>query len=104
MGRGISARLKSFTQELLSEFTYEIVFKDWTGDSYSRGQRQPHWKNCPLTIEVRTEAAARDIISLDGLGVLERFLAGDTELSGNLYLIADFKNHTKAKLGADRTD
>jgi cyclopropane fatty-acyl-phospholipid synthase-like methyltransferase len=95
----LAGELKQFSQMLLGEFPFEIVFKDWTGQSYSRGLCRPHWKNCPLFLEFKTEAAAKDFIALNGLRFLERFLQGQVILSGNLYLIQDVKTHTGAKLG-----
>ena len=71
----------------LDGFPWPIEIRDWRGDHYALGGAEPHWTGRTLHIEVRTPGAGDDVLRLDGLRFLERFLAGEVELSGNLYAI-----------------
>lgn len=93
MSSKTAARLKDFVGSSLSEFPYEIIFKDWVGNGYSVGQGKKHWRNEPLNIHIKTEAAAKDILSLNGMRFLERFLDGEVDIEGNFYLLQLVKHH-----------
>ena len=88
-------RLKDFTQNLLSEFPYEIIFKDWVGNEYSVGLGKKHWRNEPLRVHIKTEYAAKDLLSLNAVRFLERFLGKEVDMEGNLYLLQLIRYHAK---------
>ncbi|MBW2999322.1 class I SAM-dependent methyltransferase [Candidatus Woesearchaeota archaeon] len=93
-----SVRLKEFASELLSEFPWEINIKDWTGKSYSLGLGKKHWRNEPLNIHFKTEAAAKDLLSFRALRFLERFVEGDVDMDGNMYLLPLINKYAKFSL------
>ena len=91
-------QLQEFLSGLLGEFPWELVVTDWTGAGYSIGRKQPHWRGEALQIDVKTEAAGRDLLALNPLGFLDRFVNEQADLSGNLYLLAAIRDHANLKL------
>jgi cyclopropane-fatty-acyl-phospholipid synthase len=90
-----AVRLKDFTQDLLSEFPWEIIIKDWEGNKYSLGLGKKNWRNEPLKVHFKTEAAAKDLLSFNALRFLERFVDKEVDMEGNIYLlshIGDYAN------------
>ena len=68
-------------------FPFAIEFSDWTGRAYTLGKGEPHWYQEPLRIHIMTALAAKEILSLNGIRFLERFLDGEAEIDGNIYLL-----------------
>ncbi|MBW2999531.1 class I SAM-dependent methyltransferase [Candidatus Woesearchaeota archaeon] len=97
-----SVRLKDFASELLSEFPWQINIKDWTGRTYSLGLGKKHWRNGPLNIHFKTEAAGKDLLSLNALRFLERFVEGDVDMEGNIYLLPLINKYNKFFLSLRR--
>jgi cyclopropane-fatty-acyl-phospholipid synthase len=95
---GRSTELEVFLREFLGEFPWQIDVSDWAGRRYQLGLNKPHWKGGPLRIHFGTPAAARDILAVRPLAFLDRFLAGEVELSGNMYLLAEIRNYRKLDL------
>jgi cyclopropane-fatty-acyl-phospholipid synthase len=97
-----ASRLRAFLEEALADFPWEIIFTDWTGQTYSIGQGQAHWRGCPLEIELKTELPGRDLLALNPLGYLERFVAGEVDMRGNIYLLACIRDHLHLSLSWGR--
>ena len=93
-----ATRLKDFTESIFSEFPWELIIKDWEGNSYSIGLKKKHWRGEPLVFSIKTEAAAKDVLSLNVMRFLERYLDGEVDLEGNLYLLCLLRTHAKIKL------
>jgi cyclopropane-fatty-acyl-phospholipid synthase len=91
--RTLSGELEGFLHQALNEFPWEVQFEDWTGRSYALGRKAPHWRGLPLRIRVGTPAAARDLLGLRALSFLDRFLAGEVDMTGNLYHLQNIRNH-----------
>jgi cyclopropane-fatty-acyl-phospholipid synthase len=91
-GRDTAARLQAFLEEALRQFPYEIIITDWKGYSYSLGLKQPHWRGAPLEIHLKTKAAGKDLLALNALGYLDRFVAGEVDMAGNIYLLAAIRD------------
>lgn len=94
----LSPALESFLRDLLSGFPWQLDVSDWTGRRYLLGLNQPHWRGSPLCVHVGTPAAARDLLGLRPMEFLDRFLAGEVEMTGNLYLLAEIRNYRKLDL------
>lgn len=90
--RDLAGRLQAFLEQSLARFPYEIVVTDWKGYSYSVGLKQPHWRGLPLEIHLKTEAGGRDLLALNPLGYLDRFVAGEVDMSGNIYVLASIRD------------
>ena len=99
-GRGAStlaARVRALTERRLEGLPWTVRFEDWTGGRWTVGEGRPHWSGEALRVAMHGEAAGRALLAGDVLGFLERFLAGDVDLEGNLYVLSDVREH--AKLG-----
>lgn len=92
------ARLRGFLEGILAEFPWELRFTDWTGQTYSVGKGEPHWRGGPLEIVFRTERPGRELMAFDPFGYLESFVAGEVEMRGNLYLLAQIRSHLNLSL------
>lgn len=90
--RDTASRLQSFLEQGLAQFSYEIIITDWKGYSYTLGLKQPHWRGLPLEIHIKTEAAGKDLLTLDALGFLDRFVAGEVDMTGNIYVLASIRD------------
>jgi len=95
---GGAADLRSFVQGALASLPWRVVFEDWEGRRYSTGGDEPHWSGRDLFVRVKTPDAARDLLRLDGMRFLERFLEGDVDLEGNLYLLPSIRKHADLEL------
>ena len=91
-GRDTAARLQAFLEEALRQFPYEIIITDWNGRSYSLGLKRPHWRGVPLEIHLKTKAAGKDLLALNALGYLDRFVAGEVDMTGNIYVLAAIRD------------
>lgn len=91
-------RLRAFLEQTLGGLRAEVVVTDWTGQSYSLGRKQPHWRGVPFEVELKTEASGRELLALNPLGFLERFVAGEADLRGNLYLLAVIRDDLNLSL------
>lgn len=95
-----AARLRSRLESVFAEFPYRIQVKDWNGNQFSVGLGKDHWAQRPLDIHVKTLAAGKDAASLKALEFLERFRNGEVDLTGNLYLISELRNHAGLMLSS----
>jgi len=94
----IAERLTAMTISALCEFPWPVRFEDWTGRRWSAGGDAPHWSGgLPLEVTLHTEAAGRALLARDVMRFLERHLAGEADLEGNLYVVSDLLSH--ARLG-----
>ena len=93
-----SAALQDFLENALHDLPWRVVFSDWTGRTYVTGGNERHWSGQDLRVDIKTEAAGRDLLRLDGMRFLERFLEGDVDLDGNLYLLADLRKYAALRL------
>ena len=93
-----SAALQDFAENALRDLPWRVVISDWTGRTYVAGGPEAHWSGQDLRIRIKTEAAGKDILRLDGLRFLERFLEGDVDLDGNLYILTDLRKYSALRL------
>nr|CAA9292522.1 hypothetical protein AVDCRST_MAG63-4481 [uncultured Armatimonadetes bacterium] len=99
-GGALAERVRAFAQQKLSDFPWPVVFHDWTGATYEAGGSEKHWSPGPLVVTLKTERAARTLLGHDALGFLDRFLEGEVDLTGNLYLLTDIKRYARFDLKA----
>ena len=96
--RADSLELRAFLESAFRTFPWRIVITDWTGQRYPLGGDQPHWYGQALDVHIRTPRAGGQLLGMDGLGFLERFLEGEVDLSGNLYLMSEIRSHARLPL------
>jgi cyclopropane-fatty-acyl-phospholipid synthase len=94
----LAGKLQGFIEGSLQSLPWRVDVTDWNGRMYSAGRGEPHWSGRTLAVHIKTEDAARDLLRLDGMRFIERFLEGDVDLEGNLYILASIKRH--ASMGA----
>jgi cyclopropane-fatty-acyl-phospholipid synthase len=82
----------------LREFPWPVQFQDWSGRRWRAGGTAAHWSGGPLEVTLHTEAAGRAILARDILGFLDRHLAGEADLEGNLYVVSDLRAHARLDL------
>jgi len=93
-----SARLQDFLQSMLAGFPWEIIVNDWTGKQYSLGNKTKHWRKLPLNIHIKAENPGKDLLSLNMLRFLDRFVQGEVDMWGNMYLLSDIRCHANMLL------
>ncbi len=86
-------RVHEFLEGGLSSFPWRIVISDWQDRSYAIGGDREHWCGQPLRIRFNNERGINDILALNGQGVLEDFVRGDVDMSGNLYVLTQIEKY-----------
>ena len=94
----LAKELQEFLSKTMIEFPWEVIVTDWMGRTYELGKKEPHFSGRPLRVHLHTDAAGRDLMSLDGMSFLERFLSGEVDLSGNLYALSAIRKYSKLHL------
>ncbi len=94
----LAEELQHFICQSFEGFPWPVVITDWTSRSYRAGGNEEHWSGDSFYVQIKTERAGRDILRLDGMRFLERFLEGEVELAGNLYAIASITKHSSLNL------
>lgn len=84
-------RLRAMLVERLKNLPWQVRFVDWTGRAYTVGGDEAHWGGEALDVHIKTVAAGRDLLTLDGFSFLERFLASEVDFS-SFYMLHDLKN------------
>jgi cyclopropane-fatty-acyl-phospholipid synthase len=95
---GLATELRSWVRETLIDFPHRVLITDWNGVTWSAGRGEPHWSGQDLHVRLHNEAPARDLLRLEGMRFLERFLEGDVDLEGNLYVMASLRKHARLRL------
>lgn len=95
-------RLQDFLSQSLSAFPWPIVISDPEDHSYQVGGTRDHWSGQPLRIRFKTPRAVNDVLSMNGLGVLEGFVRGEVEMTGNLYALPFLKHYINLNLSYPR--
>ena len=86
-------RVHEFLADGLSRFPWRVVISDWQDRTYAIGGDREHWCGQPLQIRFNNTRGIRDILTLNGQGVLEDFARGDLDISGNLYVLSQIENY-----------
>lgn len=94
----IAAQVRRFIEDGFRDFRWRINVTDWLGNEYSAGRGEAHFCGKPLEVRMHTEAAGRDLLRLDGLRFIERFVEGDVDLAGNLYALPYVNEQGKFQL------
>ncbi len=93
-----AALLQDFLERALRDLPWRVVVTDWTGHTYTPSGNTPHWSGQELRVRIKTEEGGRDLLRLDGMRFLERFLEGDVHLDGNLYILTDIRKYGSLRL------
>ena len=99
---GFATDFREFVREAFARFPHLIRVVDWTGSHWEAGLGDPHWSGKDLDVHLHREAPARDLYRLDGARFLDRFLEGEVDLEGNLYLISALRKHADLRLKLHR--
>ena len=94
----LSRTLEDFLKRVLRELPDRVVFTDWEGYSYDVAGDAEHWSGDHLRVHIKEEAAAKDLLRLDPMRFLERFLVGQVDLQGNLYILSRLRAASSARL------
>jgi len=94
----LAERARDLVARKLESFPWPVRYGDWTGQSCSLGGDTPHWCGEPFEIVIKTEAAAKTLLAYDAMGFLEKFLQGEVDLDGNLYVLSDVRAHARFDL------
>lgn len=94
----LAFELRRRVESEFADFPYKVVITDWCGNCFSVGKNGQHWANVPLEAHIKTAEAGKDVAALDGLQTLERFRKGEIDLTGNLYLLSELRDHARLKL------
>ena len=94
----LAERLKTLLKGGLSGMPWKAVITDWTGDTYELGGTETHWGGETFRVHIKTVAAGRDLLALDGLRFLERFLQNEVDMSG-IYVMHDISTSFCARRG-----
>jgi len=83
----------------LERFPWPMEFEDWTGRTYKAGGNAEHWSGRgPMHVVLKTPAAGRDLLGLNAMRFLERWLDQDVDITGNHYLFPEIRNYVKLSL------
>ena len=91
------ARVRDLLEGSLSNFPWPIIISDET-HTYHLGGDSQHWCGKPLGLRFRNDRAIGDLLSLNGLRVLEGFVRGDLDITGNLYALPFLKQYLDLNL------
>lgn len=95
----IAKKVRDMLSEVLRDFPWIIRFTDWTGSTYSVGGNISHWSGRePMNIHMKTREAGHDLLAFSGMRFMERFLDGEVDITGNLYLFPEIRNYAKFNL------
>lgn len=94
----LSQQLEKFISHTFAGFPWQITITDWTDHTYAIGQGNSHWYGKPLVVKIHTQEAGRDLLKLNGLRFLERFLAQEVDMEGNFYILASLKHYASIRL------
>ena len=86
-------RVHEFLACSLSSFPWRIVISDWQDRTYAIGGDRDHWCGQPLQIRFNNERGIHNILALNGKEVLEDFVRGDVDMSGNLYVLTQIEKY-----------
>lgn len=95
---GTAGQVRDFIQEALAELPWAVEITDWRGNRYLCGGAERHWSGRQLNVHLKTRAAGMDLLSLDGMRFLERFVDGEVDMTGNLYALASIRRHSNLHL------
>ncbi len=101
-GAALAEQLTAMTLATLRDFPWPVQFQDWEGRRWSAGGDAPHWSGVPLAVTLHTEAAGRALLARNAMGFLERHLAGEADLEGNLYVVSDLRAHARLDMSWPR--
>lgn len=94
----LASRVRTFMESTLSGLPWRVRVHDWTGTRYEAGGDAAHWSGHEA-LELRlSQAAGRDLLGLNAMRFLERFVDGEADMEGNLYLIPEIRRHAKLTL------
>ena len=86
-------RLKNALESPFGGFPYLVRIRDSCGQEFEFGKGAQHWCEKPLVMHLKTPRAEKATARLDGLEFLELFRTGQIDLSGNLYLMSEMRDH-----------
>ncbi len=96
--KGLAQDCRHFFEKSLEGFAWPVEFQDWEGNRYSLGEPGAHWCRQSLLIKIHTPAAGRDLLAMNILKFLDRFLIGEVDFEGNLYLLSNLQIFLKMRI------
>ena len=94
----LAVHLQGRMEGMFAEFPWPIRIQDWNGRVYDVGGDATHWSGRgPLFVRLNPEGA-RDVLGLNLMKFLDRFVTGEVDLEGNLYLLSEVRNYIKLEM------
>jgi len=93
-----SLELEQLVTTSLREFPWRIDFTDWEGATYSVGKGESHWAGDRVGVLIKTRSAGRNILGLRGVEMQEDYARGETEVTGNFFLLTWTRLHVNMEL------
>lgn len=94
----VTIKLQAFLEGMFAKFPWSVTIEDWTGATYHLGNNAQHWSGRGSLNLRLTREAGQDLLGLNLMKFLDRFIAGEVDIDGNLYLLSEVRNYTKADL------
>lgn len=95
----LAEQLQGVLQRTLAGFPWCIKVTDWTGRTYPLGGTAHHWSGLEsMNVAIKTPQAGHDLLALNGMAFMERFLAEEVDITGNLYLFPEVRGYARMKL------
>src|SRR5688500_17009847 len=92
-GSPVAARCKEFLTRTFAALPWQMRVSDWTGAAYAVGGDADHWYGAPFGVHIGTPQAAEELMAYDGMAFLEKFLAREVDLTGNLFLLSFMRKY-----------
>lgn len=92
-GAVVAQRVRDYVEATFASFPWRIDVRDWRDGSYTVGGEAPHWSGEPLVVDLKREEAGSALLSGDPMRFLARYLGGQVDLEGNLYLLPAIREH-----------
>lgn len=86
-------KLYDFLSTGLGNFPWPVEIQYADGKKKTVGGSDQHWCGEPLRIHFHTKQGMDDVLTLNGMGVLDRFVRGEIDISGNLYSLTYLRKY-----------
>jgi cyclopropane fatty-acyl-phospholipid synthase-like methyltransferase len=94
----LAVRLQATLEGMFAAFPWCVRVEDWNGHVYDLGGSAPHWSGWDhMSIRLSPDGG-RDLLGLNMMKFLDRFVSGEVGMEGNLYLLGEIRNYLKLKM------
>ena len=83
---------------MFAEFPWRVRIEDWDARVYDVGGSANHWSGRDHLLLRLSREAGQDLLGLNLMKFLDRFVSGEVGMEGNLYLLPEIRNYIKLEL------